>query len=144
MLGESGQTGYGGFSGSPATQLQRLRRTASNSLRNTYGGEVASVFLQHGSPFEKDRLLEEYSNRPFGRLFEALDRLGDRLKPMFDSVYDPFPAESMLPAKKKHGTANARLSRIKEIKRLLADGRKESEVAAIVGIHPSTVYRNRG
>ena len=68
----------------PQLSYSTLRRTASNFLRKTYGGEVASVFLQHGSPFEKDRLLEEYSNRPFGRLFEALDRLGERLRPMFD------------------------------------------------------------
>ena len=62
---------------------------------------------------------------------------------MFESVAEPFPADSLSLAKKKHGSANARLSRIKEIQRLLAEGRKESEVAAIVGVHYSTVYRHR-
>ena len=107
------------------------------------GARSWRVFLQHGSPFEKDRLLEEYSNRPFGRLFEALDRLGDRLKPMFDCVQDPFPAERPRATEVKDNKAESRRLKIQEIKRLLAKGTREAEIAAIVGVHRTTVYRHR-
>jgi len=112
-----------------------LRRTTANFLRKTYGGEVANVFLQHGSPFEKDRLLEDYTNRPYGRLFEALDRYGERLRQMFEAVPDPFPSEE------KKGGANITPGRIREIKRLVAEGKSKSDVARRVGVHRSTVYR---
>ena len=112
-----------------------LRRTTSNFLRKTYGGEVASVFLQHGSPFGRDRLLEEYTNRPYGKLFEALDRWGERLRPMFESISDPFPEEE------KKGGANIPPSKIREIKQLLAAGKKKSEIARIAEVHRTTVYR---
>jgi len=103
-------------------------------LRKAYGGEVANVFLQHGSPFEKDWLLEDYANRPYGRLCEALDRYGERLRQMFDAVPDPFPSEE------KKGGANITPGRIREIKRLLAEGKSKSDVARKVGVHRSTVY----
>jgi DNA-binding CsgD family transcriptional regulator len=112
-----------------------LRRSTANFLRKTYGGEVASVFLQHGSPFERDRLLEEYSNRPYGKLFEALDRWGERLRSMFDSVSDPFPEET------RKGGANIPPSKIREIKQLLAEGKKKAEIAKVAGVHRTTVYR---
>ncbi len=112
-----------------------LRNTAANFIRRSYGGEVANLFISHGSPFEQDRLLECYTNRPFGRLFAALDELGDRLRPMFESVVQPFPAIE------KRGGANISPSKIREIKNLLADGRPKTEVAKCAGVHISTVYR---
>ncbi len=113
-----------------------LRRTTSNFLRWTYGGELASVFLQHGSPFHRDRLLEEYTNRPYGKLFESLDRWGERLRPIFDALPNPFPSEDT------SGGANISPSKIRQIKQLLAKGDSKAEIARIAEVHRSTVYRH--
>jgi len=112
-----------------------LRRTTANFMRLNYSGEVASLFLSHGHPFEKDRLLEEYTNRTYGRLFKALDHFAERLRLMFDSVADPFPSEE------KKGGANIPPKKIRDIKRLLAEGKSKSEIARTVGVHRATVYR---
>ncbi len=112
-----------------------LRRTTANFLRLNYDGEVASLFLFHGHPFEKDKLLEEYTNRPYGRLFKALDHFAERLRRMFDAVPDPFPSEE------KKGGTNIGPGKIREIKRLLAEGKSKSDAARIAGVHRTTVYR---
>lgn len=118
-----------------AHRYSTLRRTTTNFLRKVYDAEVASLFLQHGTPFEKDRLLDDYSNRPYGKLFEALDRWGERLRPMFQSVPDPFSEEENLLETK------IPICKINEIRRLFAEGKKKVEIAQITGVHRTTLYR---
>src|SRR5262245_16683554 len=51
--------------------FNKLRKTAGNLVRALAGGEVAGVFLCHGTPVKADELLDLYSNRPFAKVFEA-------------------------------------------------------------------------
>ena len=75
----------------PNYSFSSLRDTASNRIRHIAGGEVAAVFLCHGKPVKEDNLLDLYTNRPFGKLFEALRQLQEDLKPVFDAApVDPW------------------------------------------------------
>ncbi|MBS0205926.1 MAG: hypothetical protein JSS49_23750 [Planctomycetes bacterium] len=67
----------------------QLRTTATDLVRHHSSGEVASVFEMHGSP-TKDDLLDLYSNRPFGRVFQALKDVRETLAPVFDSTSNAF------------------------------------------------------
>ena len=113
-----------------------LRKTTADYLRRNHGGEVASVFLSHGHLFEGDKLLEAYTNRPYGKLFKALDNLKDELSPMFESVPNPFPETE------KKGGSNISPTKIKEIERLAKAGKSKDEIAKLVGVHRTTVYRH--
>lgn len=112
-----------------------LRRTAANFIRKEFGGEVASVFLQHGSPFARDRLLEEYTNRPYGKLFEALDCLGKRLQPMFTAITSPFPKTT------KRTNTDLPAEKVREMEAMLAENKRKEDIAQALGVHRSTVYR---
>jgi hypothetical protein len=61
----------------------KLRKTAGNLIRQFAGGETAGVFLCHGQPVETDNLLDLYSGRPFGRVFQAIRDVEKYLEPMF-------------------------------------------------------------
>jgi hypothetical protein len=76
-----------------ALSFNKLRKTAGNLIRAEAGGEVAAVFLSHGTPVRADELLELYTNRPFARVFTALDKVGEKLRPLWAGVSDPFPDE---------------------------------------------------
>lgn len=112
-----------------------LRRTTADFIRRNYDGEVTSLFLSHGHPFERDKLLEDYTNRPYRRLFEALDAFGERLSFVFKQAENPFPPTIV------RGGANISPRMIAEIKRLLSEGMKKSDVANAVGVHRATVHR---
>ena len=71
--------------------FNKLRKTAANLVRSLAGGEVAAVFLCHGTPVKADELLEMYTNRPFAKVFDAIDRMADRLRPLWSAVSAPFP-----------------------------------------------------
>lgn len=75
----------------PRLSPKSLRKTAGNLMRDTAGGEVMGVFLAHGKPVKNDDLAEQYSNRPYARVFEALGALNLRLQPLWDAVPEPFP-----------------------------------------------------
>lgn len=74
-----------------ALSFNKLRKTAGNLVRKVGDGEIAGVFLCHGTPVRSDRLLDLYTNRPFAKLFDALERVGDRLRPLWSAVDHPFP-----------------------------------------------------
>jgi hypothetical protein len=63
--------------------FNKLRKTAGNLIRLGAGGEIAAVFLCHGTPVRADVLLDVYTNRPFVKVFEAIDNLGQRLRPLW-------------------------------------------------------------
>ncbi|MFO0865676.1 MAG: hypothetical protein U0744_13655 [Gemmataceae bacterium] len=60
--------------------FNKLRKTASNWIRRDAGGEMASVFLAHGKAVHSDDLLDVYTNRPFAKVFAAIDRLGEQAR----------------------------------------------------------------
>ena len=74
-----------------ALSFNKLRKTAGNFIRAESHGEVAAVFLSHGKPVKSDELLDLYTNRPFAKVFDAIERVGERLRPLWSAVLQPFP-----------------------------------------------------
>jgi hypothetical protein len=73
---------------------KRLKSTAIDLVRQVGDGELAGIFQQHGKPVATDSLQELYSNKPFNKLFDVLDKVREVLAPMFASIADPFPASA--------------------------------------------------
>lgn len=113
----------------------KLRKTAGNLIRLEADGEVAGVFLCHGTPVKADKLLDEYTNRPFARMFETIDIVGQRLSPIWASADTPFPET------RKKGGANIPASKIRKIQRMRKAGYKVARIAEEVGVDKNTVYR---
>jgi len=113
----------------------KLRKTAGNLIRQSAGGEVAGVFLCHGTPVKSDNLLDVYTNRPFAKVFDAIDLIGQRLNPIWSSVDVPFPEV------RKKGGANISASKIRKIQRMRRAGFKVTRIAREVGVDRNTVYR---
>jgi tRNA(Ser,Leu) C12 N-acetylase TAN1 len=88
----------------PNHAFKSLRITAGNLMREVAGGEVAAVFLMHGKPVKSDNLLDLYTNRPFGKVFEGLRKVQDKLKSMFEAT----PAEICEQPVKQHTTLKIR------------------------------------
>ena len=114
--------------------FKTLRESASDLVRQVGGGEVAGVFLMHGDPVPQDKLLEVYTKRPFGKVFEALRELEHgKLRAVLDAApEDPTaqPAQQYTPLKRQE--------RIIELKR---QGKTVSEIAEAVGVSKTTVTR---
>ncbi len=113
----------------------KLRKTAANLVRAEAGGEVAGVFLCHGTPVKSDELLDVYTNRPFAKVFEAIDIVGQQLRPIWSSVETPFPEV------RKKGGSNISPNTIRKIQRMRQAGFKVAKIAEEVGVDRSTVYR---
>lgn len=113
----------------------KLRKIAASLVRRFADGEGAGVFLAHGQPVESDDLLEIYTNRPFGKVFDALWRVGEYLQPAFDAAPpDPFSVAAV------SSSLNISLGTVKEIKRLRAEGVGPTEIARRLGVSRMTVY----
>jgi len=117
----------------PNHTFASLRKTAGNLMREVAGGEVAAVFLMHGKPVKSDNLLDLYTNRPFGRVFEGLQKYQDKLKAMFDSA----PAEICEQPMQQYTTMKVR----EQIVALKKEGKKVSEIMAATGKSRPTVLR---
>jgi hypothetical protein len=115
--------------------LNKLRKTTGNVVRAGAGGEVAGVFLCHGQPVRADDLLDVYTNRPFARVFEAIDRVGATLKPVWAEIDEPFPD---LPPR---GGRQISLGTIRRIQQMSREGHSPREIAELVGVSISTVER---
>ena len=113
-----------------------LLKTGSDFVRAEGGGELASTYLAHGRPYGRDEHLDDYTNRPYGKMFEILDLYYDRLSPVWDQVEDPFPAGRKLGGKDKLPP-----SVIREMKKLTKEGVGAVEIARKFGVNRSTVYR---
>jgi hypothetical protein len=117
---------------------ESLRDTASDWIREEFSGEIAELFLAHGSPLGAKSLVECYTNKPFGKLFKALRWLEAKLKPMFDATPpNPFPEER----KKRIGGLSVRQKTI--IRELSRKNVSVQEIAAKAGCSVMSVYRNR-
>lgn len=117
-----------------------LRKTAGNIMRDIAGGENMGVFLAHGKPVKTDDLAEQYSNRPFGKVFEHLEVMHKRLQPMWEAVPEPFPLSQ---AKTRNGGPNISVGTIEAIKELTAQGKKPEEIAEALNVSVATIYRRR-
>jgi hypothetical protein len=63
-----------------------LRKTSADLVRRFSDGEIAAVFLFHGQPVQTDDLADLYTNRPFGKVFEAIRRVEEHLQPVFEAA----------------------------------------------------------
>jgi hypothetical protein len=115
--------------------FNKLRKTAGNLVRQMADGEAAGVFLCHGTAVPADRLLDVYTNRPFARVFEAIDRVGERLRPLWAAVADPFPDALA------KGGPNISLAKIRRIQEMTRQGYRTGHVAQVVGVSEETVRR---
>jgi hypothetical protein len=115
---------------------ETLRDTSANWIREEFGGEIAELFLSHGSPLGSDSLLEFYTNKPFGRLFKALQWLETKLKPVFDATPpNPFPEE------RKQRIGGLSVRQLKIIREMLATGTPVPQIAAKAKCSKMSVYR---
>jgi hypothetical protein len=118
-----------------ALSYNKLRKTVSNLVREAESGEIAAVFLCHGKPVQTDSLLDLYTNRPFAKVFEVLDRVGDTLAPLWAAVTDPFPEE---PVK---GGPNISPGKIRRIQRMKQQGFRIGAIAKELNLSSETVRR---
>lgn len=116
---------------------EALRDTAANWIRGEFGGEIAEVFLSHGAPIgSRKSLVECYTNKPFGRLFDALKWLEQKLQPVFEATPEnPFPED------RKLGGGGLTLKQQRKIKRLADKKVPVREIARRVNCSITTVYR---
>lgn len=118
-----------------ALSFNKLRKTGGNLVRQRAGGELAGVFLAHGTPMKSDELLDLYTNRPFAKVFEAIDAVGEGLRSLWAAVPVPFPEEEA------SRSPNISLGTTKRIASMIAQGYKVSYVATTLGVSTETVRR---
>lgn len=117
---------------------ESLRDTAANWIRSEFDGEVAEVFLAHGSPLGSKSLIESYTNKPFGKVFKAVKWLEAKLQPMFEaSPAEPFPT------KRKKGGGGLTPKQKKMIRELSEATVPVRQIAAQVGCSVMSVYRHQ-
>jgi integrase len=63
---------------------KQLRKIGADFIRKVANGEIAALFLAHGSPVKSDPLANDYSNKPFPQLHQALAVVRKQLSPVFD------------------------------------------------------------
>jgi hypothetical protein len=114
--------------------FKHIRKTAANLIRQTAGGEVSAVFMCHGKPVS-DELSDIYTERPFDRVFEALDAVAARLAPMLTSLEDPFPPTPPSPGAR---LAQGKVERIRQLRR---QGFTVVKIAQMVGVNRDTVLQ---
>ena len=72
----------------PYLPFGTIRDTMGNELRNRpeYGAELAYLLIAHGTPYKGDDLLGCYTNKPFGRLHQAIREMRAFYEPMFKAI----------------------------------------------------------
>jgi len=114
--------------------FKHLRKTAGDLIRRFADGEVAGVFLLHGSPVTTDKLSDVYTNRPFGKVYEAIRRVEEYLQPVFDEASsDPTREQSQAYTSRKS------IDRIAEFAQV---GKSVREIADETGKSRMTVQRH--
>lgn len=117
----------------PEKSFGKLRKTGGNMVRRLAGGEIYSVYICHGNPVKADDLAELYSNRPYAKLFETLQRIEGELQPLWDAVPEPFG---------RYTQQYTSLSKVKQILAMDRNGVPIAEIAKTVGVSRMTVYRH--
>ena len=114
-----------------------LRKTSGNMIREIAGGEIMAVFHCRGQAVRTDHLADVYSNRPFGKVFRAVEDMQAKLEPIFEAVQgERFPRGA------KKGGPNISLGKIERIQALHAAGKRVCEIVREVGVSETTVYRH--
>ena len=109
----------------------KLRKTATDLIKRFSDGEIAGVFDCHGSPVKTDSLSDQYSNRPFGKVFKAIREVVKYLIPVFQEA-GPKPFSPQAQAYTKRTT-------IDRIIELYDEGYPTEQIAAEVCLSGSAV-----
>jgi hypothetical protein len=111
----------------------KLRKTAGDTIRHFSDGEIFGVFMTHGQPVVTDDLADVYSNRPFGKVFDAIKKVQEYLAPMFAAAGEkPFVAQPQA------YTSRKKRDKILELR---SEGKSVREIADVVKKSRSTVHR---
>lgn len=121
--------------GFTALSFNKLRKTGANRIRISAGDELASLFLSHGQAVGNDELLANYTNPRFAALHDAIDRLGEEMRSVFEGIDAPFPA------KEKRGGANISVETIRRISELNDAGYTPKVIGEMLSISAETVRR---
>ena len=113
----------------------KIRKTAGNLIRMAADGETSGIFLCHGTPVKSDQLLDVYTNRPFIKVFRAIEKVGERLRPLWAGVSCPFPDAT------QKGGSNISLALIRRIQTMRSQGFKITVIAEKTGVSRETVRR---
>jgi len=111
-----------------------LRDTLPSMLRSRHSSEMASICLSHGSTF-KDKLLDCYANKPFGRFHDLMREAHEYMRPVFEAApADPIsaPAQQYLPLKIRE-----------RMRAMLSSGEPVARIARECGVDRATVYREK-
>ncbi len=112
----------------------KLRKTASQLIKIHSDGETMGIFDCHGQPVKSDSLTDVYSNRLFGRVFEAIRSVENYLAPVFrEAERDPFAPQSQ---------AYTKRSTVDRIVELHEAGVFPGQIAAAVGLTGEAVSRH--
>ena len=114
--------------------FKHLRKTAGDLIRRVSDGEISGVFLLHGQPVKTDKLSDVYTNRPFGKVYDAIRKVEEILQPVFaESGDDPTIEQPQA------YTSRRSIDKIAEMKRKGATVRK---IAEVTGESKSTIHRH--
>lgn len=95
------------------------------------------MFLSHGAAIGSKSLVECYTNKPFGQLFEALIWLEKKLQPVWNAT-----PENPFPEKRKLGGGGLTRKQKQMINRLAKTQTPVREIAKKVKCSVATVYRH--
>lgn len=118
----------------PRLSFGKLRKTAGDPIRKFADGEVAAIFLAHGQSVSSDELAENYTNRPFEKVFAAQERVWEHLK---DVLTGEFPAQDA-----KKPSAKVSVGTVKKIQSLWDEGLTADRIAELSGVGITTVRRH--
>lgn len=105
--------------------------------RRLSDGEVAATFLCHGQAVKVDDLADVYTDRPIGKVFEALRQVQKYLEPMFATASEnPFLEE------RKKGGLNISLGLVRKMQTLRVRAFKVDVIARECGVNRTTVLRH--
>lgn len=112
-----------------------LRDTLPDVIRHHFSDELASLCVAHGCPFKSDKLLDCYTNKPFGRLHQAIRDIHKHFEPVFAAA----PADPTAQPRRQCIS----LGKQERIRLLLAEGVPILKIAKACGVDSATVYRVR-
>jgi len=123
------------FNSQPVSNLpfKCLRKTAGDLIRRFSDGEVSGVFLLHGSPVKRDKHSDVYTNRPFGKVYRAIQEVESHLTPVFEASPNPLDEQPQ---------AYTPRSIIDLIAELHSGGASIREIGARTSLSKSTIHRH--
>ncbi|HAI13571.1 MAG TPA: hypothetical protein DCM28_17830, partial [Phycisphaerales bacterium] len=115
--------------------FKHLRKTAYQLVLEASGSQEIAGTFESRSQLSSDEYAEVYGRRLYERVFEANQKVHERLAPMFASAPNAFTQP------RTKGGPNLSKGKIDQIKRLKTEGVKPAEIARITGVSTTTVYR---